>query len=922
MVFKNILVTLKKNKKLLNQYQIIIWLLLIAVISFTNPLSNKPVIGKEQKKNILIVYAYNHNLRGDRLFTKGLKEEMDKFHLGNIEYEYEYLQLSRTSYDSTYDKHLALFLKEKYNKKKFDLVFIYNKASLDFMVEYEKILLPDVPKVFAGLEVENYDLKALPLNYTGIIAKYDIEKALELIHKLQPQINTIYFLCGDSKIESDGFKKIKYLEQKYKNRFAFKYLNKLKMSDILIKINELKEGSVIFYFSMISDVEKNSYTPSEFVQTIYPNTKVPIYGMLDTYLGSGIIGGFLVSEDHMGIEAAVIGNKILKGADISMIPVEHKDLCEYIFDWRELKRWGINQSKLPTGSKILYKQPNLWDTHKYHLIFGIAFLIFQALLLYGYTINNGVRRRTEKELHESEERFRFITENTKDFIWTMGLEGKFLYISPSIRNLRGYKAEEVMNHTIKQSLTNDCYQIVQNTLNDVVNRINSGANHIEPLYFELEQPCKDGSTVWTEGWVYTLFDKNGTFNCFLGYAHDLTERKKAEEVLRKAKNAAEEANKSKSEFLANMSHEIRTPMNGIIGMTDLTLLTDLTDDQRENLNLVKTSAISLLRVVNDVLDYSKIEAGKVELEYINFNIKEIINEVINLFDISAKQKNLKIIFNYDNTIPETVIGDPIRIRQILTNILGNAIKFTEAGEVKIDVKSEGNFDNNLILKFSISDTGIGITKDKIEIIFDSFTQADGSCTRKYGGTGLGLAISRKLIGLMGGNIWVESEYGAGSTFYFTIKLKTINFNSDINLQTTNNYLKEIQKSMQNINSKNVLVVEDDKISRKVTTSLLISLKFKVYEAANGQEALELFSKTHFDIILMDVQIPILDGYAATSLIRQMEKALNKHTPIIALTAHAIKGDKEKCIKAGMDDYISKPVDFKEFYSKIQKWVNY
>ncbi|MGE5473850.1 MAG: ABC transporter substrate binding protein [Ignavibacteriales bacterium] len=920
MSFKNMKIILNKTR-FIDKYKVFFCILISIAILFAIPLISKTVLAKEQKKRVLIIYAYNQNLTGDRLFTKGLKEKTQQLNLNNIEYEYEYLQLFRSSTDNTYTDDLALFLKEKYsNNKKIDLVYIYNKASLDFMLKYEKILLPNVPKVFVGLEIENYNLNILPSNYTGIIAKYDFNKAYDLMLKIQPEIKNIYVLLGDSKLESDGLKKTGTTWEKFNNRVNFKFLNKLKISEIINKIKGLKKGSVIFYISMINDVEKN-YASSEFVDKICQYTNVPIYGMLDTYLGTGIVGGYSAGEERMGAETALVGSKILNGEAVSNIPVAQKDLCEYIFDWRELKKWNIDQNKLPKGSKILYKQPNLWDSYKYYIIFGFAFLIIQIFLLLSFTISNAIRIKTEKELQESEARFKFITENTKDFIWTMDLNGKFLYISPSIQNLRGYTAEEVLNHSIKESLSIESNQIAQSTLDNVISRIESGAKYIEPHYFELQQPCKDGSSVWTEVWVYTLFKKNGEFDCFLGFSHDLTERKKAEEVLRKAKNAAEEANKSKSQFLANMSHEIRTPMNGIIGMTDLTLLTDLTKTQRENLNLVRISAISLLRVVNDVLDYSKIEAGKVEIEYTTFIIKDIIKDVINLFDISAKQKNLELVLDYDDRIPEIVIGDSVRIRQVLTNIIGNAIKFTEKGEVKLIIQLQEHFENILIIKFIVSDTGIGITKEKLEIIFDSFTQADGSCTRKYGGSGLGLAISRKMVELMGGEIWVKSEYGEGSTFYFTLKLNAVEEN--INSKSLKSYkpLKEIPKSIQDLGPKNVLVADDDATCRKVTTSLLSKLHFNICEAVNGQEAFDLFSKNIFDLIIIDIQMPILDGFAVTSLIRQIEKNTDKHTPILALTAHAIKGDKDKCLDAGMDDYISKPISIEEFYNKVKKWTD-
>lgn len=410
-----------------------------------------------------------------------------------------------------------------------------------------------------------------------------------------------------------------------------------------------------------------------------------------------------------------------------------------------------------------------------------------------------------------------------------------------------------------------------------------------------------------------IFSNNGQLSGFVGIDIDITEEKKTREELLKLKDAAEAANKAKSEFLANMSHEIRTPLNGIIGMTDLTLSTTLTQEQKENLSIVKNCANTLLSLINNILDLSKLEAEKVIIDEVDFDIRDLIQKVIDTNLVKAKEKYIQLYHNVDADIPKILIGDGYRIEQILNNLISNAVKFTDNGIIMINASKVNSFNGTYEIKFSVEDMGIGLSETEMKYIFKSFTQVDGSITRKYGGTGLGLAISQELAGLMKSHIEVESEKGLGSKFYFTIKL----------LEAKE---KEINKELElNINkekvSKNesILVVEDDSINKIVMKKMLQEIGYnKVKTAANGIEALKLIENNKFDIILMDIQMPELDGIETTHIIRENEKKSGEHIPIIAITAYALKGDKEKYLCNGMDDYISKPVNINELNEKLNK----
>jgi two-component system, sensor histidine kinase and response regulator len=808
---------------------------------------------------------------------------------------------------------------------------------------------------------------------------------------------------------------------------------------------------------------------------------------------------FVVSRSHMGLQTALLGSVVMGLAIagmhyIGMEAMRLSAICIYswpvvavsvllaivislvalwlTFRLREDSSSGLGRQKFLTAMIMGAAIPTMHYTgmaavsfvaspdvhggisHAINLsILGTSAIIVVAFMVLGVSLVTSLVDRKlcsqAIELLASDQKLRAVFEGAQIGIAIEEISNGRVITNAAYQAMLGMSTEELSHVSAFDQMTHPDDRGLAREQLEQVRRGLVAHNQMEERYL-----ARDGRVIWVNLQLSMLSDRAGRPGFLLRLASDITDRKRFEAELQAAKSGAEHASHAKSNFLAAMSHEIRTPMNGVIGMTDLVLDTPLNDEQRENLNIVRTSAESLLAILNDILDFSKIEAGKLELDPIPFALRECVSDTLRILQVRAQQKQTGLDCGFQSDMPNELIGDVGRSRQVLINLVGNAIKFTERGKVSVRVEATPASTDNVKLHFLIQDTGIGIPPEKQMEIFEPFAQADGSTTRKYGGTGLGLSICVRLVELMGGRLWVESEPGSGSTFHFTLQLRiqrasqqsgprrhsaslaglsalvvddnpadrtvlarmlesfgmrpTVvssakealsllsqsarsgpqfsyllidaympemdgfslaeHIKSDPRLKAPTlmivtastlpedkarcgtlglgAYLvkpirqpelldallhsaerpvsaanslqtkEDLRKSHAHLN---ILLAEDNSVNQQLARRILEQRGYNVTVAADGRKAVSTWEAGRFDLVLMDVQMPELDGLQATSLIRQKELGTGARVPIIAMTAHALKGDRERCLESGMDDYLSKPINRMELYSLIEKY---
>ncbi len=543
-----------------------------------------------------------------------------------------------------------------------------------------------------------------------------------------------------------------------------------------------------------------------------------------------------------------------------------------------------------------------WLEHAGWVLFEDTFLILSCR--HAVREMQSIALRTS-ELEASHESNRAIIESSLDAVVRMSDEGRITAWNARAEQTFGWTAAEAVGQALAELIVPARLRAAH--VQGLERYRRTRVSHILHQRLELSALHKDGHEFPVELVIAPIL--TGETLSFCAFANDITKRRAAEEALRQAKEAAEAANRAKSEFLANMSHEIRTPLNAVLGFSELLIAKDQSmpsAELRDHLRTIHTSGRHLLNLINDILDLSKIEAGQLQVECVPCSPHEIVAEVVSLLRVRAAEKNLKLDYRWNGGIPQTIRTDPARLRQVLMNLIGNALKFTEQGGVQIIIRLDRSAAAPK-LEFTVTDTGIGIAAEKLETVFEPFVQADTSVTRRFGGTGLGLAISRRLTRLLGGELTVESRLNHGSTFRFSIATGDLDQVQVLDMQPHAGAVGDITRARSaslRLPQARILLVEDGDANRKLLKIVLSRAGCEVTTAENGQVGVELAVAQKFDLILMDMQMPVLDGYTATRQLRDRGLTL----PIIALTAHALKGDEERCREAGCSGYLTKPIE--------------
>jgi PAS domain S-box-containing protein len=520
------------------------------------------------------------------------------------------------------------------------------------------------------------------------------------------------------------------------------------------------------------------------------------------------------------------------------------------------------------------------------------------------------KKEAERSLVLSEKRWMSMFDLAPVGLAELSTDGRFIRVNPAVSDILGYSAEELLSMTTADISHPDEAEMVRIVAKGLAQ------SNVDELNLTRRFIHAQGQVVWCAIRLVRIHGTDGASDYVLAGYLDITDRNEFERQLGYMATQANEASQLKSNFLANMSHEIRTPMNGIMGMSELLLDTDLDDTQRDFAQTVRASGAALITVINDILDYSKIEAGKVDIEEVEFGVETVVHDVLHLLTHQAETKGLKLVASVGDSVPAVVRGDPFRVRQVLVNLVGNAVKFTQTGEISVRVTEFESSGADIVLRFEVTDTGDGIDPDKLDLIFHPFVQADMSTSRKYGGSGLGLSISGQLVGLMGGDCGVSSQCGKGSTFWFTICVRSGQGPAIENSIPALASLYRVPLGLGGQPSalggaggpvnRRLLLVEDNLINQRVAVAMLSSAGYQVDTVVNGVEALQKVAAGGYNAVLMDCQMPEMNGYDATKAIRALNSPV-RFIPVIGVTAGAREEDRMQCLAAGMDAYIAKPL---------------
>ena len=730
-----------------------------------------------QPKQILNLNSYHSGFEWSEGIVEGISSELGE----NVDLYVEYMDTKRF-YSHAYNQLLRDIYNHKYANNGIDLVIASDDNAFQFILQYRDELFPQLPVVFCGVNDYHPEMIRGEKSITGVIESIDHREIIELALELSPDAGEIHIITDRTTSGMAHIEQIREIERNMPD-VDFIYTDKpyaKTAAELVDYMETIPKGAVVYYSHFFKDASGEYVDHKELVPMLTKASAAPIFVNSPLYIGYGPVGGYVVSPFFQGKTAAELAGQILAGSEAGDIPIIEKSPNRYVFDYRQLVKYGIDPDLLPEESKIINKPTGFYERNKAAIV-SVAFVIIALTVIIVLLVLAIIRKRN------------------------------------------------------------------------------------------------------------------------------------AEKTLLEAKRASEAASRTKSEFLANMSHEIRTPLNGILGMLQLMQTTGLSDEQKEYVLTAIQSSNRLTRLLSDILDISRVEVGKIAIQSDAFDPGETLCQIIELFEPASKQGSVQLQCIVDEKLPRVVKGDEARLHQVLNNLVGNAFKFTDSGSITVSASPlPETRPGRIMVLFSVADTGIGIPDDKLDHLFEPFTQASEGFRRRYQGAGLGLAICKRLIELMGGSISVESNPGEGTTFYFTVE-----FEKSDERQLPPRKTAAIAKPDVRLDT---LLAEDDEVSATLMKRLLEKSGCSVTLAGNGKQALDALRNNGFDLVFMDVQMPIMDGVEATRAIREGRAGVERtEVPIIALTAYAMSGDKEKFLEAGMNDYLAKPVAMDELTKILREY---
>jgi len=1014
-----------------------------------------------EKQRVFVLNSYHPGFFWSDNVMRGVQSIIDPE--GDIELVIEFLDSKRYS-NPAYFQSVANFLKQKYKEKPFDILISTDDNALDFMLEHRDELFPGTPLVFSGINKLEPERTEGYKNVFGFTENLRIKETLEVALKLQPQASDVYFVADQSRSSAAMLDKAQAIESNNNPQLKFHYLTGLTPQLLVSKLEALPEEAIVIYLIYVRIGEGQALSLKQSLQLVTHNSAAPVYVTWGFRVNQGIVGGRIASGFVQGEIAAKLALQILTTGQLKNIPRWQEAPYLDIFDYQALIHHGLNTTNLPKGARLVNQPRSIYSTNPILVWLGSFFILFLLMLV--FILANNVRRRIKGEqevrrlnaelehrveqrtqkLAESEQLMHAVLDHSPAVIFLKDLEGRYLMANRIWSELTGITLERAIGTTDFDILP---AEVAKETVSSDQRVIQSG----QPEQTQVHLPQADGSMHTYRSFKFPVSDTNGDVFAVGGVSTNISDLIQLQTQLEQAKAIAEDASSSKSNFLANMSHEIRTPMNAIIGLSHLALGTELSTRQRDYLKKIHNASQSLLGIINDILDFSKIEAGKLDMEAIEFDLSETLDSIVSMISVKTEERNLEFLLDVASDVPMGLVGDPLRLGQIIINLCNNAVKFTDSGVITLQLTVEAKDNNGITLRFEVHDTGIGMNEAQMAKLFKSFSQADGSTTRKYGGTGLGLSISKKLTEMMGGTISVESIPDEGSTFCFTARLgiaqhltprpeliatpdiaglrvlvvddnatareiisrqlKQFGFHPS-EVASGAEAIEEVQQALTNepyqlilmdwhmpamtgleaakrikeipavdariimvsaysredlllqsetlglqgylikpvnestlfdaimqafgkevlgairrhqagpelpeqVLGAKLLLVEDNEINQQVAQEILEAAGTSVSITNNGKEALDRLETEDFDGVLMDMQMPVMDGLTATTEIRKQTKY--KNLPIIAMTANAMAGDKDRCLTAGMNDHVAKPIDIKELFAVMGKWIN-